>query len=107
MITGLSDPFEYGGDKPFACEHCAGMGYLDYPSTTKPCPVPGHAERYKRNLSDIMAMMDGLRRPYSPRNGICPYCKALGRPVEIDCEHWSGLGWSKSGNHHFSPLKSK
>jgi hypothetical protein len=26
----------------FPCGHCAGMGYIDYPSNTKPCPIDGH-----------------------------------------------------------------
>ena len=98
-----ADPFDYGGEEPFGCIHCAEMGYMDYPSTMNPCLVPGHAEKYKRNLANIMEMMDERRRPYSSQEGKCPYCLALGRVVGIDCEHWFGLGWSKSGNYHFPP----
>lgn len=29
----------------FVCFYCAGTGYEDYPSNTKPCRVEGHKER--------------------------------------------------------------
>lgn len=32
---------------------------------------------------------------YRPEVGNCPYCAAAGLPVGVDCEHWTGNGWSK------------
>ena len=89
--------FDYSGDEPFGCEHCAGMGYMDYPSNQRPCIIPGHVEQYERNLSSLRVAMKSLERPYSPSDGNCPYCLALGRPTGISCKHWTGLGWSKAG----------
>ena len=74
----------------FGCPHCAGMGYMDFPSNQKPCPIPGHLERYQSNLKIVNKQTDSLKRKWSALDGPCPYCKA-----EEECEHWTGLGWTK------------
>lgn len=93
------DPFSYGGDHPFMCSYCAGMGYEDYPSNQIPCRIGGHKDQYESNLEDVMAMLGGFRKEYdSSTHGNCPYCKAAGREIGVDCEHWDGLGWMKDSN---------
>jgi hypothetical protein len=94
-FTKKPDPFTYGGEEPFACQHCAGMGYQDYPLNKLPCPIPGHAEKYERNVADINRLMESLKRPYTPAEGNCPYCLAAGEPVGVGCRHWTGNGWSR------------
>lgn len=74
----------------FGCGHCAGMGYTDYPSCTKPCPVPGHLERHQANERGVRVQMEAMRRDWVETDGPCPYCKETG-----NCPHWTGLGWSK------------
>jgi len=77
------------------CKHCAGMGYIDYPLNTKPRPIPGHRELAERAFQVERARLETLKKPYSPKEGNCPYCLAEGKPVGIQCKHWNGLGWSK------------
>ena len=96
MFETYQDPFLYGGEDPFGCKHCAGMGYLDYPTCEKPCLVLGHRERYESNFKDVMRMMDGLKRPYKKDDGNCPYCLSQKKPVGVECRHWTGAGWSRN-----------
>lgn len=72
--------------RQFGCKHCAGTGYLDYPSCKRPCPIEGHkgtADLEQRIT--IVAMREVYKNNPQPRN--CPYCK------QNPCEHWTGLGW--------------
>lgn len=84
-----TDAENYSCDN-FGCAYCAGMGYTDYPSNTQPCPVSGHVERTQSNFNAVNIHMDSLKRKWSALDGPCPYCKK-----EEECEHWTGLGWTK------------
>lgn len=91
----MIDLFSYSGGDDFECEYCAGVGYTDYPTCSKPCPVPGHRERHEANMKRVEAAFDLRLRHYQVSDGNCPYCLAQGKPVGIECEHWAGMGWSK------------
>ena len=88
--TADVEDYDYSCDN-FVCSHCAGMGYADYPSNRKPCPIPGHVERYEANFKIINKQMERKKRKWSVFDGPCPYCKK-----EEECEHWTGLGWTKN-----------
>ena len=76
----------------FMCEYCAGVGFTDYPSNQKPCPVPGHAERALKNFEDVGKALHELHKNDVPdKNDVCPYCRVKG---EV-CRHWTGMGWSR------------
>ena len=80
----------------FGCYYCSGMGYEDYPTNKMACRISEHVTWAAHNVELILASMDAARKPYT--TGTCPYCKAAGLPVGVDCIHWTGLGWLKAGN---------
>ena len=69
----------------FGCFYCAMTGYEDYPQNTKPCRVPGHQEANERTVA---FMAQALKRPWTPKEGLCPFCHLP------DCPHWTGMGWA-------------
>jgi hypothetical protein len=77
------------------CPYCAMTGYEDYPNNQIPCRIHrGLGQQIARTNS---ALLEGMRKLYTPEEGNCPYCLYQGRPVGVDCEHWTGLGWSRDG----------
>ena len=85
----------YAGEHLLGCYYCAGMGYQDYPSNTKPCPIEGHKKMADQNSQDVISLMESSKRPYSPEFGNCPYCLVAKKPVGINCKHWQGHGWKR------------
>lgn len=98
MTDNISDSRMEWDDNPlyfsnwWGCEYCAGVGYMDYPQNKKPCPVPGHVERFQADLRVAEAWIESRKKPYSVDDGPCPYCKATHA-----CEHWTGNGWARDG----------